>query len=57
MSTPHVLLIETREGATVAVRFASIDLARDFEDQMGLNAIGCVPLLTQTAAILQGVAR
>lgn len=57
MATPHVLLAETTTGSYVAIRFASLELARDFEDKMGLSVIGCVPLMTQTGAILEGLNR
>jgi hypothetical protein len=39
------------------VRFASRDLARDFEDRHGLTSRGCVDLVTQTEAALQGCLR
>lgn len=53
MTTPHVLLVEGDQGETIALRFASASAARDWEDaHPAVQAVGCVPLVTQAQAIL-----
>lgn len=54
---PVALLLETPEGDTVGVRFATRDKAREFEDRHGLTAVGCVDLVSQGEAVLRGVLR
>lgn len=53
MPQPHILLVEMQDGNTVGVQFATLELARKFEDELGLSVVGCVPLLTQTHCILE----
>lgn len=48
-----VLLVETSEGEVVAVRFASIDAARDWEDahSADVQAVGAPRLVSRTEAL------
>lgn len=51
----HVLLIETAQGATVAVRFPSIDAAREWEDaHPDVEGVGCAVLVTRKEALELG---
>lgn len=52
--TPHLLLITTAQGATVAVRFPSADAARDWEDEHEMDlgtVVGLIPLVTKAEAL------
>lgn len=48
-----VLLVETAEGGTVAVRFADVDAARAWEDDhdTSVTAVGCPPLVSRAEAL------
>lgn len=52
--TAHLLLIQTDEGGTIAVRFPSQEAAREWEDEheneLG-EVIGCVPVVTKAEAL------
>jgi hypothetical protein len=51
--TPHLLLIENREGSTVAVRFPSAAAAQEWEDAHAdkVEAISLVPIVTKAEAL------
>ena len=53
---PHIQLIEKAGGDWVAVRFASLDAARDWQDQVedttaDVTFRGCVPIASATEAL------
>jgi hypothetical protein len=52
-NTAHVLLVETDEGGIVAVRFPSVDAARQWEDEHEdrLTVVGCFPVTTKAEAL------
>lgn len=46
MSARHVLLVEDKLGNVTAVGpFPSVDAARTWQDEHGLEAVGCVQLV------------
>ena len=55
---PVVLLLTTREGSPIAVRFANRAAAEKFEARHRIeDASGIVPILTQSDALFEGAFR
>jgi hypothetical protein len=56
MTTPHILLTETAEGAVVGVRFADSDAARAWADahEDAVLDVGCIPIVSRTEALRLG---
>lgn len=52
-SAPAVLLVETSSGETVAVRFPSVDAAREWEDahEGALTVVGAPRLVSRKEAL------
>lgn len=46
-----VLLVETRQGGHVAVRFPNAEQARSWEDRQGVETAGCVPYVSDSEAL------
>jgi hypothetical protein len=46
-----VLLVETVQGGSVAVRFPNAKAARDWEDENGVNGLGVAPYLSSNDAL------
>jgi hypothetical protein len=52
-TTPAVLMVDTPEGNTIAIRFPSRDAARSWEDRHPTVVVsGCLDLVTQCGAVL-----
>lgn len=53
MMAAVILLVETAEGAAVAVRFADGEAARDWEDAhtTEVTGLGLAPIVTRTEAL------
>lgn len=50
-NTAHILLIQTREGGTAAVRFPSAEAAREWDDaHPDVESVGNVPMYTRSEA-------